>query len=422
MPKNNKSILWILSDKKAKYQSQLNLASTLESKYDIYFLKTFDNKIDFSDYKSSKNFSNEFLNNPNMTIGQNQSRLLKDLFNNSPLGILHYWMFIQLNKQKIKKIFFRKTPKIIFLNSDRSGPGFETILLILARKYNIKIIIPYLSIINSGKIVRINNPHKYKLNLIGRILINSKYKFEYKSDSYCFYTISQYFALKFFNCLTENPFSVGNHPSTSVLCLDTPMTHNQISKNLTQTQKIRYVGRYEYNYLAKHQHEKKVNVLLSLPQLFEHNIVDWDTHIKFITEIIKIIVTDHPLIISLHPKSEYKNYEFLEKKYNCIITNKPIQNELVKSKLFICVNSSIAIWSTLLGIRTIILDFFDLDMSMFKNLETLKYVNTYDKLRKELKNEENIDYSQDWKILNKKELFSENAKSKMNQILETLLA
>ena len=418
----DKKIVWILSDKKAKYQSQLKLASTLEDKYDIYFLKTFNNKIDLSDYKSLKNSFSEFLDIPNRTINQKKLRSLKNLLNYSSIGVLYYSMFILRNKKKVKKIFLRKTPKIIFLNSDRSGPGYETILLILAKEYNVKIIIPYLSIINSGKIVRINNSHKYKLNLIGRILINPKYKFDYKSDTYCFYTISQYFTLKIFNCITENPFSIGNHQSTTILCLDTPMTLDQISKDLIHIEKVRYVGRIEYEYLAKHKNKKREKILLSLPQLFEHKIIDWDSHVKFISEIIKIITNEYNLIISLHPKSEYKNYKFLEKNYNCIITNKPIQHELVKTKLFVCVNSSIAIWSTLLGIKTIILDFFDLDMTMFKNLKTLKYVNTYDKLRKELKNEENIDYSQDWKILNKKELFSGNIKSKMNQILETLLA
>ena len=159
---------------------------------------------------------------------------------------------------------------------------------------------------------------------------------------------------------------------------------------------------------------------MSLPQLFEHNILDWDTHIKFIKQIIKIITNEHHLTISLHPKSEYDNYKFLEKKFNCQITKEPIYKELVKSKLFISVNSSIAIWSTLLGIKTIILNFFDLEMEMFKNLKSLIYVYNFDELKLELLNNEPINYEHDWLFLNKTEQFSNKSEKLYRTILENI--
>ena len=418
---NNKPIIWILSDKKAKYQSQLLLASSLIDNYEIFFLITFKNKIKFFNYKNLKNISKKLFNSSKKSITKTHYRLLKKLFNNSPLGVIYYIIFILSNKYKVKKIMLKKMPKILILNGDRSGPGFETILLILAKKFNVKIVLPYLSVINTGKLVRINNPYTYKLNFLSKILMNSKYKFYANSSSYGFYTLSQYISLKFFNCITENPFSIGNHPTTSVLCLDSLITLNQISKNITKIEKVRYVGRYEYDYLAKHQDLKKENILLSLPQLFEHKIINWNSHIKFISHLVKTITDQYHLKISLHPKSEYHNYSFLEKKFNCIILREPIHKELVKSKLFICINSSIAIWSTLLGIKTIILDFFDLDMSMFNNLKSLIYVNSFNSLKAELRNKKSIDYTSDWKTLNKMELLNQKNEIKMDSILKSLL-
>lgn len=419
---HKKPIIWILSDKKSRYESQLTLASGLIKNFDLFFLITFNNKLEFSNYQDLIKISKKnILEKSNSNIGQKPFRLSKKIFNNIPLEILYYLGFLFFKKKKVKNILFRQKPKIIFLSGDRSGPSYETILLLLAKEHKINVVLPYLSSINSGKTVRIKNSKTFKLNFLSKILIGSNYKFIHKSEYYGFYTLSQYIVLKIVNCITKNPFSIGNHPNTSILCLDTPLTLSQISNYFKQNEKVRFVGRHEYNFLAKNQNNEKENILLSLPPLFEHKIIDWNTHIKFICETINIITNEYRLVISLHPKTEYKNYKFLEKKYNCIITSKPIQNELVKSKLFICANSSIAIWSTLLGIRTIILDFFDLDTSMFKNLNTLKYVDTYGKLRNEIKSDTKIDYSQDWRILNKKKLFSEKSKTKMDQILETLL-
>ena len=75
----------------------------------------------------------------------------------------------------------------------------------------------------------------------------------------------------------------------------------------------------------------------------------------------------------------------------------------------------------MLGIKTIILDFFDLDMSMFNNLKSLIYVNSFNSLKAELRNKKSIDYTSDWKTLNKMELLNQKNEIKMDSILKSLL-
>lgn len=417
----DKPVIWILADKKAKFNSQLNLARRLVKEYDIFFLVTFLNEVELLDFDDA--IKTNFLNKPYRESNNSYfKRIVKKIFHSSPFGVIFYSFFIIKKKLKIQKLLLERFPKLILINSDRSGPSYETILLILAKKYGIKIVIPYLSIINSGELVRVKNPDTFKLNKLGKVLINSKYKFKNSQNTYGFYSLPQYLTLKLFNCITKNPFSIGNHPTTTILCLDSSYSFNQISNNLTQHDKIRYVGRYEYDYLSKNRGKAKKNILLSLPQLYEHKIVNWETQIKFVSHILKTLCKEKNVIVSLHPKSDYKNYKFLEKKFDCLITQKPIHEELISSKLFVCVNSSVAIWSTLIGIKTIILDFFDLDMNMFDGLESLKYVDSMDLLSAELKKNEVIDYSKDWEFLSREDLFSQDSESKMKFMLQSILS
>ncbi len=421
---SGKSIIWILVDKKANFNSQLKLAQSLDKENEIFFLITCFKKVELLDFNGAKktNFFKESNQDPNNSKTSFLKILAKIIFHNSPIGIIFYSFFLINNKLKIQKLILDQVPKLILLNSDRSGPSFETIILILAKKFRIKIVLPYLSIINSGQLVRVKNPVAFKLNIIGKKLINSKYKFQKDKSTYGFYSLSQYFTLKLFNCITENPFSIGNHPTTTILCLDSNHTLNQVSKNILRHEKIRYVGRNEFDYFSENLEKKKKNILLSLPHLYEHKILNWETHIKFINQLLKTLCGNQKVIISLHPKSNYKNYKFLEKKFKCLITKKPIHEELIHAKLFVCVNSSVAIWSTLLGVKTIILNFFDLDMSMFSNLESITYVDSMELLSTELKNNEVIDYSKDWETLKRKYLFSQSSESKMNQMLQTILS
>lgn len=418
-----KPIIWFLSDKKASFNSQKKLAFSLEKSYDIFFLVTFKKGIDLVNINQIDNIENKdhTKSSTNYSSTSYFFKALKKIFNNSPLGILYYLTFIFFHSKKIENLISEVPPKIILLNSDRSGPSIETILLILSKKYKIKIVLPYLSIINSGKAVRIKNPDTFKLNLIGKIFINSKYTFQKDFVSYGFYTVSQYLTLKLLKCLTANPFSNGNNPITSILCLDSKFTFNKISDNIVNPKKVKFIGRVEYDFILKNQNIKKNKILLSLPHLYEHKMLNWENHINFIYNLIEILAKKEKLTISLHPKSNFENYDFLQQKFNCIITKSPIHEEIVKSKLFVCMNSSIAIWSTLIGVKTIILDFFDLDISMFTQLTSISYVNSLSNLKKELNNNKIIDYSNDWKILKKDELSSSTSSTKMNLLLKNLV-
>ena len=166
---------------------------------------------------------------------------------------IYYMVIIFLFYRALKRKLTPLKIDIFFVNGDRSGPSVESALLAFAKRNKIKVIIPYLSIIDSGKQVRIRNKNLYSLNLIDKFCFgkNSRYTFFDKGIEYSFYTLPQYMALKCMKVITENPFSLGNNAITDILCLDTHFTYNSLKIQSLFPAKIKIVGRPEYDFLKK---------------------------------------------------------------------------------------------------------------------------------------------------------------------------
>lgn len=113
------------------------------------------------------------------------------------------------------------------------------------------------------------------------------------------------------------------------------------------------------------------------------------------------------ILISLHPKMEKLKYKFLEEKYNSIIVEERLVNILPIADIFISTFSSTVLWSVLCGIKTIVIDFYNLEYKMYDFLTSIAKVNEKEKLYKvlELKLEEEVDFAQDWKELSREEVF-----------------
>ena len=91
--------------------------------------------------------------------------------------------------------------------------------------------------------------------------------------------------------------------------------------------------------------DKKI-IICALPQLAEHNILDWENHWKEIEFLVSTISSrKQNLILSLHPKMEREKYLFLEEKYNCKIAEERLFEFLPIADLFIATFSSTIIWS-----------------------------------------------------------------------------
>lgn len=420
----NKSDILILVDKKAKFNSQFNLASSLSKEFKVSFLITVNKKIELVDIKDAKNRVRSIFNEHLQPKKTNfLIKFFKSIFKRNILFSLFYIIDIYLKRIRVEGIITRLEPKIFILNGDRSGPSFETVFLLIAKKKNIKVIIPYLSIVNSGIKVRLQNKSLYKISFFGKLIYGKKANFKFNSGNqdYGFYSLPQYIALTFLKTLTENPFSLGNNKITDVLCLDSNFTFNFLKGQIIFPQKVKIIGRPEYDFLSKNLDLNRSITLLSLPQLYEHKILDWETHIIFIKKIVKILSKNTKLTINLHPKCLFQDYKFLELEFDCEISKNKIEEDLIIAKSFICVNSSIAIWALLLGVKTIILDYFKLDMTMFSGIESLIYVKSEKELELELNKSGKIDFSKDWTSLGRDNLFQTNSIDNYNSLINKFL-
>jgi hypothetical protein len=230
-------------------------------------------------------------------------------------------------------------------------------------------------------------------------------------------------ALDKFGVLTQNPYVMGSGCS-DILCLN-----NEYYKNLyislgVDEKKTRVVGdgSYDIIYIQYSKKEevrqksfkkysldssKKV-VIVALPQLGEHNILPWERHweeINFLMESLTKL--DQNILISLHPKMDRKKYEFLENKYNCSILDERLADVLPIADMFVATFSSTVVWSILCGIKTVVVDFYELNYTMYDFLTSIKKVDKKENLKATLETtlSEDIDFSKDWKSLSRDEVF-----------------
>ena len=147
---------------------------------------------------------------------------------------------------------------------------------------------------------------------------------------------------------------------------------------------------------------------MALPQLGEHNIFPWKKHweeINFLMKNLKKL--NQNILISLHPKMDRKDYEFIEEKYKIKILDERLADVLPIADLFVATFSSTVIWSILCGIKSVVVDFYGLNYTMFDFLTSIKKVDKKDNFETELKATltGEIDFSKDWNSLSRNEVF-----------------
>ena len=104
-------------------------------------------------------------------------------------------------------------------------------------------------------------------------------------------------------------------------------------------------------------------IVASLPQTFEHKVLSWDDHWKMIEHICKNLAQqDSNVLLSLHPKMDIKNYQYLEKDFSITIARHSLSEILVAADVFVAgQGSSTLLWAMLCNIPTVVCDWFGLN-------------------------------------------------------------
>lgn len=333
---------------------------------------------------------------------------------------------LERNYEKVSKLMQKYKIDVLLLNGDRHL-GLEPVFLKISKELSIPSIIVYLVDYADEERIFHNDviTKKIKPNIFtSQYIIDSQNNLKYKvvRDSYYYpHTIGN--TLDKFGVLTKNPYIMGSGCS-DILCLN-----NQYYKNLYISRgvdegKIRVLGDgiYDHIYNQYAQQEKtkqkilekyslennKKLVIVALPQLGEHNIIPWKQHWEEINYLIKSLnESNENILVSLHPKMDRKKYEFLADKYNCTILDERLADVLSVADMFVATFSSTVVWSVLCGVKTVVVDFYGLNYTMYDFLTSIKKVEKKENLEATLKFTltQDVNFTKDWKSLSRNELF-----------------
>jgi hypothetical protein len=194
---------------------------------------------------------------------------------------------------------------------------------------------------------------------------------------YLFYGAGGSLALFFTNLMLKNPQLSGCHSSVKKIFVDSEETKIKYLEWGFPERKLVVSGLGESKDLLnskthknsnKYFEKRKINIVFSIPQLYEHFILTKDAQFEFLRKMFKVICDkDTNILLSLHPKQNREEYIVLEKEFPVQILDTPLKYHLGIADLYLCTYSSTVLWSIFLKTRTMIVDFFGLKYTYFRN-------------------------------------------------------
>ena len=131
-----------------------------------------------------------------------------------------------------------------------------------------------------------------------------------------------------------------------------------------------------FSYLNLNTYDNK-KIVLALPQLCEHNLLDYKTHVTEIEYLVQVLNNlGQKTTICIHPKQNISDYLYLEDYPNILVSRKFLVDEISDAKIFISTYSSTVLWSVLCEIPCILIDFYSLKYNLFNDINgVFKFTN-----------------------------------------------
>lgn len=340
----------------------------------------------------------------------------------------------------VHRLFDTLSPDIVLSWGDRHT-DIEAPALIAAKQRNIKILLPYVTFSSFRGLLwsrrLYGEPKRWTPFSVYRFAANFTLS-KMIREGYFHQEPHVLFSLRKLGGLSSNPWSIGCGLS-DIVCVDSEITSKRYSSEGVPREKLRLVGSPEFDVLyrgvelksalRKHIVEKyDLNIenkiiVIALPQFAEQGVLSWDEHWSEIRYILgQLARIGLSIIVSLHPRVEYKKYIFLEKEFKVCLSVEPLKNILPIANAFVAVNSSTLVWAILCGIKPFMLDFYSLDSSdfvKFKSISVLqKRENIYDGLVVGLMEE--TDFTDDWELLSRNRVFDGKVINRYSQLIRGL--
>ena len=286
---------------------------------------------------------------------------------------------------RAKDILLQVQPHSVVVTGDRSSSGLLPGLLKACKEFNISSIIPPIAYAATPESLVVLRRSRI-FNADHFPVLKKKYPEQYIYDKKTAYNIFFFppfvtEALAENGMLPENPWVMGGGYSNFVLA-DGEETKERYVRLGANPDKIIITGhpshdrlyeQYIKKSMVKEDLVQKYNldktkkiIILSLPQLAEHNVYNWDIHWKEINFLCRIFSNvDANVLISLHPKMKYETYKFIEQQYKIYIAKEKLADILPVADIFSATFSSTVQWAVLCEIPAIVFDFYGLNYTCY---------------------------------------------------------
>ncbi|MCW0234928.1 MAG: hypothetical protein OJJ21_15110 [Ferrovibrio sp.] len=108
-------------------------------------------------------------------------------------------------------------------------------------------------------------------------------------------------------------------------------------------------------------------VVMAVPNEAEHDLCDWPTHLQRQESFwSKIARHDATVLLSLHPKSERKNYQALADRCGFHFADERLHDILPAADLFVCSCSTTCLWAKLCAVPVLNMDYLGLRLDYFR--------------------------------------------------------
>ncbi len=299
-----------------------------------------------------------------------------------PFRVADFWR----KYLRVKKVLNDRNYPVCVIASDRSYVnGFNFPALRYFKSSGSLIVIPPYSIFQQGEgMLKTRQEKRFEAGGLARLFFK-KYSLQDSSNGkfYLYYPIDILVTLTIFSVLPKNPWLMGTNSGVN-LCVTSEYEKAKLISLAYDPKNLIVTGSYKWDLKPKPRVDlKKLKVGLGVPQLYEHNMLDWESHIEIIENTVELLASLEitELYLCLHPKMKLENYAFLANKYDCAIESKKTDSAIVDYNLYVATFSSTILTAVNYGVPSIVIDFYDLKYKMFDEFKSIKVVDNYESLR-----------------------------------------
>jgi UDP-N-acetylglucosamine 2-epimerase len=205
-----------------------------------------------------------------------------------------------------------------------------------------------------------------------------------------FIPIGNALAAKFWGIMPKNPWTLGGGAATC-MAVESSRLKKMFTEQGVPEHKMVVTGKPSVDHIYTLMQRADVDkmyqewgvtrkqkvILCSVPQLAEHGLLPWKEHWQEIDFLFATLTAqpDSVVILSLHPKSDPIQYKPLAEKYGAIIAKQRIYALLPACDIFVATYSSTVVQAIGIGKPTIVVDFYDLNYTLYDDVPGVTVVN-----------------------------------------------